>query len=333
MFGATLAEANYMLGPTCWHLPRCHFWEGGEHYDEESGIKAQWPGPTQDAEFNLLYTFLGDPIKIENLTDTILYNLEPCRRDAIGDSATKLQNQFAALPEDIFRTILSHLRSFRDFPRRAMYTLPQHFWKNELILAGKGLLPWLWDIDPGKANSKANEPCPGGESFEWNWELLVRQLTRSVDGGMRNDVPEHVDVHDPHRKEFIHGEDLWTCNGYDNDMKHMPRGLHNRRRIWQLLEEMFVGDQLPLEGDPERGKKHVSPEQKCVQLPWTKEGSLRESAIWLPTIKRDGAFIRRIGGQVYSITNKSPLQYWQTAGFRHDTGEKVDEPVKPAFCS
>lgn len=47
--------------------------------------------------------------------------------------------------------------------------------RKRIMLAGKGLLPWLWDIKPDQVNSKANEPCPGGQDFEWNWELLVRQ--------------------------------------------------------------------------------------------------------------------------------------------------------------
>lgn len=256
--------------------------------------------------------------------------MKPCRRHLAGADADNLQDKLAALPEEIFQQVLSHLRSFRNLPRSGTYTLPQHFWKNELTLAGKGLLPWLWDIDPDKIHSKANEPCPGGEEFEWDWELLVRQLSRSVDGGIRHDVPEHVDIYDCSRKEFTYEDDLWTFTGYENDMKHVPRGLQNRRRIWQLLEEMFVGDQLPLVGDPRRYRSRVRPERNCVQLPWTKEGDLRDSAIWLPTINIHEAFARRIGGQVYRIPSKSPLQYWQTAKFRRDNGQDGEGPVEPA---
>ncbi|KAI4867112.1 hypothetical protein F4820DRAFT_414938 [Hypoxylon rubiginosum] len=332
MFGTARAEANYMLAPTRWYLSRVSFWEYGAYDEDGTSDRAEWPGPTHDPEFNLLYTFLSDPIEIEDLTDTILSNLEPCRRDAVRDDATHLQNSLAALPEDIFQVVLSQLRSFRDLPRRATYSIPQHYWKNELILGGKGLLPWLWDIDPDKVNCKADEPCPGGEDFEWNWELLVRQLSRNVDGGIGLDIPGH-DVADAISTVFTHNVGTCTYTGYHNDLRYVPRGLHNRRRIWQLLEEMFVGDQLPLEGKPDRDRKHVPPRQKCVQLPWTKEGDLRDSAIWLPTIKRNGAFIRLIGGQVYSTTSKSPLQYWQTPEFRRENGEEADEPVKPASAT
>ncbi|KAI6090243.1 hypothetical protein F4821DRAFT_228897 [Hypoxylon rubiginosum] len=54
IFGAARAEANYMLGPTCWYLNSELFWESGAYYPDESD-KAQWPGPTQNGEFNLLY--------------------------------------------------------------------------------------------------------------------------------------------------------------------------------------------------------------------------------------------------------------------------------------
>lgn len=308
---------------------RENFWEYGD-YSHERNDTDQWPGPTEDSEFNLLYSFLSDPIEVENLTDTILSNLKPCRRRAVVADADRLETQLAALPEDIFHSILSYSRSFRDLPRKATHTLPQHFWKNELMLAGKGLLPWLWDIDLNKITAKTNEPCPEGEDIEWNWELLVRQLSRGVDGGIRTEVPDHVDVYDDSRKEFKYDEDLWTFTGYHIDMTHVPRGLHNGRRIWQLLEEMFVGDQLPLEGELRRGRSRVGPKKKCVQLPWTKEGALRESAIWLPTINVDVTFVRKIGGQVYSINNRGVLQYWQTTEFRRDNGRHDGKPAEPA---
>lgn len=271
---------------------------------------------------------MSDPVEIESLTDTLLSNLEPCRRDAAGDEARSLQAHFAALPADIFEIIMSYFRPFRELPRKANHTLPQHFWRNELALASKGLLPWLWDIDSDKVAAKSNEPCPGGQDFEWNWELLVRQLSRGVDGGIRADVPEHIDVYASRgsRGGFDHEEDLWTCTGYDNDLRHVPRGLHNRRRIWQLLEEMAVGDQLPLAGEHLRDSKYIPPMQKCVQLPWTKEGDLRASPIWLPSINRDGAYVRKIGGHVYRIASERPLQYWETDEFRA-LNDQMDERV------
>lgn len=275
---------------------------------------------------------MSDPIQVENLTDTLLSNLEPCRRDAVDDEERSFQARLTSLPEDVFHIILSHLRSYRDLPRRANHTLPQQFWKDELTLGAEGLLPWLWDIDRRKVNLKASQPCPGGKDFEWNWELLVRQLSRGVDGGIQSDVPEHIDVYasGSDRKGFEYLEDLWTCTGYDDDLKFVPRGLHNRRRIWQLLEELMVGDQLPLVGRPVGHSREVPPMQKCVELPWNREGDLRSSGIWLPSIDSRYAFVRRIGGHISRIAGKSPLQYWQTREFRAQNGEEWDTLVKPA---
>jgi hypothetical protein len=52
--GEMQEEANYMLGSSCWYRPCWDFWESGDYYEGENS-KAQWPGPTKDADFNLLY--------------------------------------------------------------------------------------------------------------------------------------------------------------------------------------------------------------------------------------------------------------------------------------
>lgn len=276
---------------------------------------------------------------IRNLTDTLLSNLEPCRRNIVDPETLILQTCLTNLPEDIFHIILLYLRSSRDLPQAPNYILPQRFWKDELIGARQGILPWLWDIEPDKINSKASDSCPGEDGLEWNWEALVRQLSCRVDGGIRQDVPEHIDVYAPsgRRGHYEFDEDMWTFTGYAVNLKHVPKGLHNRRRIWQLLEEMFVGDQLPVAKKKSGGNlwtmnthELLSPTEKCVELPWTKEGGLKESAIWLPALCMDYAFARRIGGTVYAIAKKSLAQYWQSSEFRKAKGDESEDPVEPA---
>lgn len=89
---------------------------------------------------------------------------------------------------------------------------------------------------------------------------------------------------------------------------------------------MAVGDQLPLAGEHPWDSRYIPPMQKCVQLPWTKEGDLRASPIWLPSINRDGAYVRKIGGHVYRIASERPLQYWETDEFRA-LNDQMDERV------
>ncbi|KAH9903919.1 hypothetical protein F4778DRAFT_72266 [Xylariomycetidae sp. FL2044] len=331
---ASEPDANYMLSSPRWYRPYGEFWECGAYYEEEMG-KTKWPGPTQDSIFNLLHTFLSDPLSDEDPTATLLRNLKPCRRDKLGDDDRRLQTNLAALPDDVFNIILSHLRSFRDLPRRTTHALPQGFWTNELIQGGKGLLPWLWDINTEKVHSKSHEPCPGGGELEWDWELLVRQLSRSVDGGIRPDIPENMDVYSLSDDTGVFQyEERWTYRGYDNDLRYVPRGLHTRRRIWQLLEEMFVGDQLPVAGQCANASnlsETLRPRQECVQLPWAQDGTLRKSAIWLPTLNLGNAFARKIGGHVYNITSrKLPVQCWQTEESVKEKGADGEEPRKGA---
>ncbi|KAI1805617.1 hypothetical protein F4811DRAFT_210825 [Daldinia bambusicola] len=330
-FGAAPLAANYTLGPTTWYRPPGCFWEWNSLREDQNG-EAQWPGPSRDAKFNLLYTFLSNPVDIENITEILLLNLEPVQTCALEDEYLSFQARLMALPEEIFQLILSHLRSLRDFPLKTNNVLPQHFWKNEFMLREKGLLPWLWDINSDMIDAKANEPCPGGQGFEWNWELLARKLSRGVDGGIRLDVPNDVQVFgfDYSWDGLDDQEGIWACTGYHDIMEHVPQGLHNRRRIWQLVEEMFVGDQLPITGENVRAWGFMPAAEKSVELPWTKGGNLRDSAIWLPTISLDCSFARRVGGEVYRISETYPFQYWQTEEYMSQNGKEWDSQEEPA---
>ncbi|KAI3317004.1 hypothetical protein HD806DRAFT_516051 [Xylariaceae sp. AK1471] len=327
--GGARETSNYMLQPACWYLPDWIFWEAN-NYNENLNRNPLWPGPTMDAEFNMLYTFLSDPMQIPDLTGTLLSNLEGCESEVADPEARKLQSRLVNLPEDVFRIVLLHLRSCEELPRTPTYTLPQSFWKNELILGTGGILPYLWDIEPEKVLAKAAQSCPGESYGEWNWELLVRKLSRRVDGGARPELLEFLDHYDQHiNTQGVYDDDRWGYSGYHNDLKHVPKGLHNRRRIWQLLEEMFVGDQLPQAGKVREGISPLRPVEECVELPWTKSGGLREAPLWLPALRIDDAFVRIIGGCVYAIPQRAqPLQYWQTEEYKRLYGEELEKSTR-----
>src|SRR4051794_33375809 len=83
------------------------------------------------------------------------------------------------------------------------YTRSPSWWCASLL--NKQMFPWLWDLDVEEIRAKQMER-------EWNWELLVRQMSQ-------------VEIHEP-----------------GNELINLPLQLKNRRRIWRLLEEAKVGD-------------------------------------------------------------------------------------------
>ncbi|KAL9079165.1 MAG: hypothetical protein Q9157_001916 [Trypethelium eluteriae] len=92
------------------------------------------------------------------------------------------------------------------------YVLPPPVWRAGL-LSGK-LIPYLWDLDPVVIREKDAAP-DGSEDSRWDWELLARQLAQ----------PNAFDKGQP--------------------LTDVPMGLANRRRIWQLLDDMYLGDVQP----------------------------------------------------------------------------------------
>ncbi|KAF4827875.1 hypothetical protein CGCTS75_v007861 [Colletotrichum tropicale] len=215
-------------------------------------------------------------------------------------------------------------------PRISSRLVPQPLWKEQLKAGCQGLLPWLWDVEPALIDAKDAEPCPGSPEFEWDWELLFRQLSRGIDYGK---ITEPIDRH---RVEDLRQVDLVfdkACTGYSTDMQYVPAGLHNRRRVWQLLEEVFVGDALPWETTVVSGyasTTHIPAIEDCVPLWWNKSGDqILSEPIWIPSINNIDAFRRRLGGEVYILERYAGLQYWQKPSLiaQHETsGDETETP-------
>ncbi|KAF0328300.1 hypothetical protein GQ607_004452 [Colletotrichum asianum] len=201
------------------------------------------------------------------------------------------------------------------------HVIPQALWKEQLKAGSHGLLPWLWDVEPALIDAKDTEPCPGGPEFESDWELLFRQLSRGIDYG---DITEPIDrnrVEDLRQVDLVFDK---ACTGYSTDMQYVPAGLHNRRRVWQLLEEMFVGDTLPWKTtivSTFGGTRHIPAIENCVPLWWTKSGDqILSEPIWIPSINNIHAFSRSLGGKVQG---NAGFQYWQkpSQGSQQETSE------------
>ncbi|KAI9157901.1 hypothetical protein HJFPF1_05885 [Paramyrothecium foliicola] len=308
-------QPNYTLFLKDWYLehlfgPSCYIRDTNEQ------LLQRWPGPSKTGgEFNMQYAYAYDPLRIPNLTDTLLSNLE----ESLCDSCVSKQDIFLrhgieTLPTEILDQIVAYLRPSRNFDPSRRGALPQTFWKEELLLGANGLLPWLWDLDVSKIREKAETPCPSGDKFEWNWELLVRQLTRGV----------FLDRSTTQASS-------WMSTAYQTNLRAFPPGLYNRRRIWQLLEEMFVGDSIPL--SPWGGGIY-QPDyttEKAIQLYWTKSGKPRKEPIWIPCIASEGIFVRKPGGQVVITSKDKAIQYWQKATLRENPEHVEPAPVEEIY--
>ncbi|KAF0323834.1 hypothetical protein GQ607_008806 [Colletotrichum asianum] len=264
-----------------------------------------WPTLTQ-----VLQTLGSSPLEIDGLTECLLKNLQQCRSKVhfASDHAARLMADLAAMPTEVLDQTCTLMGS--DLPRVSSRVLAQKIWKNTLKAGRRGLLPWLWDIDPTLIDAKDAESCPGGSDFEWDWELLVRQLSRGVDYGLRLDRPKRGEL-------LVH---QMATTGYHSDLFHVPPGLHNRRRIWQLVEEMFVGDTLPYPGRASRDGSQP-PQKECFPLCWSKSGDILPSPVWLPSIEM-GGYLRKIGGGIYEYEGQRSPQYWQLGT---DSDEKNHE--------
>ncbi|KAK2736931.1 hypothetical protein CKAH01_07618 [Colletotrichum kahawae] len=228
------------------------------------------------------------------------------------------------MPSEIMSAIFNELDA-RDMPRVSTRLVPQTLWKEQLKAGCQGLLPWLWDVEPALIDAKDAGPCPGSPEFEWDWELLFRQLSRGIDyGDITEPTARHrvEDLPQDSQVDFVFDT---ACTGYSTDMDYVPAGIHNRRRIWQLLEEMFVGDTLPWKsvnvGTFGYCTARVPAIEDCVPLWWTRSGDrILSDPIWIPSINNIHVFQRRLGGEVYA-TGWSGLQYWQQAS--HDSQQET----------
>lgn len=264
-----------------------------------------------------------NPLSIKDLTAGLLENLvQTPKQDTSQERASRFWQLFASLPPELTKMIYDYL-PFRDLPRITTGLLPQFFWKTHLE---NGSLPWLWDFSPPLIAAKAAEPCPGGSSYEWNWELLFRQLSRSIDYGSRNDLPQGTN---PNERSISYPdlgplEHLWTTTGYHDDLRFVSPGLHHRRRVWQLLEEMFVGDVIPWADEIwYQDPRHAT--DKFIQMYWAKNGNVLTEPFWVPRINMIG-HVRRISGEVYIHEGVDSLQYWQA---RRPPGIKQMESASP----
>ncbi|KAH8668924.1 hypothetical protein BX600DRAFT_265378 [Xylariales sp. PMI_506] len=168
---------------------------------------------------------VADPIAIPNLTEDILSNLETFQSEAPDPTVETFRQRFLALPTELRDRIVDLMGSFEGLSAECTSLLPQETWRD--ILLGKRYLPFLWDLDYDLVAQRWEQAKRQGN--ELNWELLVRKLSAGV------------------TMEWQHYDSLsFRQNLFCYPDMHLPKGLRNRRRIWQLMEEMYVGDVVPV---------------------------------------------------------------------------------------
>ncbi|XXH01239.1 arginine metabolism regulation protein II [Hypoxylon texense] len=180
------------------------------------------------------------PLFVPDLTSAILENLGtlPPVMAAIPESLA-FQRQFLALPPEMRDHVCSFLVSRNGMRSTCNGRLPQWVWRDVLLIGQ--CLPFLPEIDVSVVEdfcSQWEEQHPGKEP---NWEFLVRRLSQ---------------------------ED-WSIWDAESSSLKVPNGLRNRRRIWQLVEEMYVGDLVSVQRATHHGTDHVA-----VPRYWDRAGEL-----------------------------------------------------------
>ncbi|RYP77633.1 hypothetical protein DL771_001001 [Monosporascus sp. 5C6A] len=168
----------------------------------------------------------GDRKYPPDSTDAILNILKSCAPEHQSPEISDFQKQFTALPQELQDHVISYLETAEPLPSRCTRLLPQEHWKHMLV-SGRHL-PFLWDLDIA-AVERYCASADDNAGTAPDWELLVRSLSQRL---VRRGVQEGGVSIGPEANCYSRG-------GF-------PNRLRNRRRIWQLVEEMFVGDVLPV---------------------------------------------------------------------------------------
>ncbi|KAF4473015.1 hypothetical protein FALBO_106 [Fusarium albosuccineum] len=158
-----------------------------------------------------------DPLNIPHMTEALLSNLE--RHEASSTTCQQFTNRFNSLPREIKDVITSHLGR-GSTSLKCTYLIPQSCWKEVLFR-----IPFLWDIEKDLVETKNQEALL--RAFEWNWEKLVRQIMSEVS------IVRIDDEIDP---------EVTTLWSYQKVGLTVQPSLTNRRRIWQILADMYPND-------------------------------------------------------------------------------------------
>ncbi|CEI63628.1 hypothetical protein FVEN_g6758 [Fusarium venenatum] len=160
-----------------------------------------------------------DPIAIPNLTTALIENLEhaPEPSSQLPEDLGQLTNHVEALPQKVKAHIYS-LFQYGQSSLECTYLIPQSVWKQFFFQ-----IPFLWDLDAQAVYHKTGKET--AEIEKWNWEKISRQVMS----------PAQISTHEAQEDNNL----VWS---YEKVGLRVPGGFTNRRRIWQILEEMYPND-------------------------------------------------------------------------------------------
>ena len=150
------------------------------------------------------------------MSASLLANLQEHRPTSeTHDFREKLNSLPQELQDEIFNTAFA-----LPLELPCNYLLPQSYWKQSFLS-----IPFLWDIERQTVDAALPDPSSGSE---WDWEKITRQVMSQFEL-VKNEDESSL---------YVHGE-AWDYSKVGLDV---PTGLSNRRRIWQLLEDMYPND-------------------------------------------------------------------------------------------
>lgn len=160
-----------------------------------------------------IYQWSGDPIHIPKLTACLLDNLQS-RPKTSSSQKSPLQDHLEDLPQELF-DLIKEFAQHGPMSIQSTGILPQSFWKEAFLR-----IPFLWDIDVDEVEQFPDSP-PNPDK-EWDWEQLVRRL-----------MARPIQADPPTLGNLV--PVVWN---YAKGGLELPQGLANRRRIWQIVDDM-----------------------------------------------------------------------------------------------
>ncbi|KAF5695222.1 hypothetical protein FDENT_526 [Fusarium denticulatum] len=208
------------------------YWLYGHGYPT-SGIRETLPSlpfsvglrryiPSGSIEYDEYYDdswWNENPITIPNLSTLLIANLK-IEEDVSGKlpkSLSAFKKRFGCLPQELKNLVCSFLHQDQ-LPLECTYIMPQSMWKQMFFQ-----VPFLWDLYIKEIHDKTS--ARGLNAQNWDWEKITRQVMSP---------PEEP------RQDTVSGSGgAW---GFNKVGLNVPGGFTNRRRIWQILEEMYPND-------------------------------------------------------------------------------------------